>query len=96
MGNNWKSRGNGVCLKKANGQKNIIVTMLKIERTNQEIIIRLPADLEVGDIQRLLDYLSYKRAIQKSQATQEQIDALAKEVKQGWWEKNKGRFPGIA
>ncbi|MEZ4888736.1 MAG: hypothetical protein R3E32_28680 [Chitinophagales bacterium] len=69
--------------------------MLTIERTNQEIIIRLPLDLEVSDIQRMLDYLSYKQAIKNSKATQNQIDDLAKEVKKGWWEKNKHRFPGI-
>jgi hypothetical protein len=69
--------------------------MLTVERTAEEIIIRLPADLEVNDIQRMLDYLSYKRAIRKSQATQVEIDDLAKEVKKGWWEKNKGRFSGM-
>lgn len=69
--------------------------MLTIERTDHEIIIRLPADLEVGDIQRMLYYLSYKQAINKSQATQAQIDELAKEVKKGWWEKNKNRFSGL-
>ena len=70
--------------------------MLKIERTSQEIIIRLPSDWEVEDLQRLLDYLSYKRAVQKSKATKEEIAKLAKEVKKGWWEKNKDRFPGLA
>jgi predicted trehalose synthase len=70
--------------------------MLTIERTDREIIIRLPLDLGVNDIQRMLDYLTYKRAIQNSQATQEQIDELAKEAKSGWWERNKDRFPGLA
>ncbi len=69
--------------------------MLTIERTDQEIIIRLPADMEVQDIQRMLDYLFYKQAIKDSQATQSQIDELAREVKQGWWKKNKERFPGL-
>ncbi len=69
--------------------------MLTIERTDQEIIIRLPLDLEVMDIQRMLDYLSYKKAIKDSQAKQEQIDQLAKDAQKGWWEKNKGRFPGL-
>jgi len=69
--------------------------MLIIERTNQEIIIRLPADLGVNDIQRMLDYLAYKQAIKNSQATQEEIDELANEVKKGWWEKNKSRFPDL-
>ena len=70
--------------------------MLTIERTDREIIIRLPLDLGVNDIQRMLDYLAYKQAIQNSQATQEQIDDLAKEAKSGWWERNKDRFPGLA
>lgn len=70
--------------------------MLTIERTDQEIIIRLPLDMGINDIQRMLDYLSYKQAIKNSQATQEQIDELAETVKSGWWEKNKDRFPGLA
>lgn len=70
--------------------------MLTIERTDKEIIIRLPSDLDVDDIQRMLDYLAYKQAIKGSQATEEEIDELASEVKKGWWEKNKDRFPDIA
>lgn len=69
--------------------------MRTIERTSDEIIIRLPADLEVNDIQRMLDYLSYKRAISKSQATETEISDLAKAVKSGWWEKHKERFSGL-
>ena len=70
--------------------------MLTIERTEKEIIIRLPADLAVDDIQRMLDYLSYKQAVKSSQASQADADQLASEVKKGWWEKNKHRFPGLA
>lgn len=58
--------------------------MLTIERTDREIMIRLPLDLAVNGIQRMLDYLAYKQAIQNCQATQEQIDELAKEAKRGW------------
>lgn len=69
--------------------------MLTIERTNEEIIIRLPATWNITDLQRILDYLSYKQAVSNSQATQEEIDDFAREVKQGWWEKNKARFPDL-
>ena len=68
---------------------------MTIERTENEIIIRLSPDLDVSDIQRMSDYLSYKQAIKGSKATQDDIDKLAKEVKKGWWEKNKHRFPGL-
>ncbi len=67
----------------------------KIEQTENEIIIRLPYDLGVEDIQRMLNYLSYKRLIQDSEATEDQINQLAKEAKKGWWEKNKHRFPNL-
>lgn len=44
--------------------------------------------------QKAADLLTYKRAISQSKATDEQIDALAKEVKSGYWESIKGRFEG--
>jgi len=69
--------------------------MLTIERIDNEIVIRLPGDSNIEDIQRMLNYLAYKQAIKESEATQEEIDTLAKEVKSGWWEANKHRFPGI-
>ena len=69
--------------------------MLNIERANNEIIIRLPGDLEVDHLQRMLDYLSYKQAIRNSKASSEEIEELSQEIKKGWWEKNKGRFPGL-
>ncbi|MDX2069997.1 MAG: helix-turn-helix domain-containing protein [Haliscomenobacter sp.] len=37
----------------------------------------------------------FEQAIKNSQATQEQIDELAREAKSGWWERNKDRFPGL-
>lgn len=63
-----------------------------IERTSDEVIIRLPASVDTADLQRFIDYLIYKEATANSKATQEQIDRLAKKVKEGWWEKNRKRF----
>lgn len=63
-----------------------------IERTSNEVIIRLPASVDTTGLQRLVDYLTYKEATSKSQATQEQVNKLAKEVKKGWWKKNSKRF----
>ena len=47
------------------------------------------------DLQKMLDYFSYKQDIKNSKATKEQIDELIKDAKSGWWEKNKHRFPGL-
>ena len=63
-----------------------------IERTPDEIIIRLPASVDTFGLQRLLDYLTYKEATANSKATQDQVDRLAKEVKKGWWKENRKRL----
>lgn len=63
-----------------------------IERTSTEVIIRLPATIDATGLQRLVDYLVYKEATANSKATQEQVDKLAREVKKGWWKKNRKRF----
>ncbi len=63
-----------------------------IERTNKEVIIRLPSYVDTKGLQRLIDYLTYKEATAKSKAKQSDVDALAKEVKKGWWAKNRSRL----
>lgn len=61
-----------------------------IERTSNEVIIRLPSYVDTEGIQRLVDYLSYKEVTPKFK--QSEVDKLAKEVKKGWWVKNRSRF----
>jgi hypothetical protein len=63
-----------------------------IEKNLNEIIIRLPSNFDTTYLQEFLDYLTYKEIISKSEATQEDIDKLADEIKSFWWEENKQRF----
>ncbi len=63
-----------------------------IERTNKEVIIRLPSYVDTKGLQRLVDYLTYKEATAKSKARQSDVDTLAKEAKKGWWANNRSRF----
>lgn len=63
-----------------------------IERTSEEVIIRLPSYVDTNGLQRLVDYLTYKEATAKSKAKQADVYLLAKEVKQGWWTKNRSRL----
>lgn len=63
-----------------------------IERTNKEIIFRLPADIDIFGLQRIVDYLKYKEAIRSSKASEEDADNLANESKKRWWSENKHRF----
>lgn len=63
-----------------------------IERNSKEVIIRLPAHVSTDGLQNLVDYLTYKEATAKSTAKQSDVDELASEVKQGWWNKNRSRI----
>jgi len=63
-----------------------------VERINNEIVIRLPAFMNIEAMQRTIDLISIKEATARSVATQEDIDQLAKEVNKGWWAKNRERF----
>jgi hypothetical protein len=47
-----------------------------IERTNNEIILRLPADIDTAGFERIVNYLKYKEAIRKSEGTEEQANEL--------------------
>ena len=63
-----------------------------IERTADAIIVRLPTNINIEEIQRFLNYLRYKEIVAKSKATQEDVDQLAHEVNKNWWKNNKHRF----
>ena len=60
---------------------------MTIERTDDEIIIRLPADIYVDDIQDMFDLIKFREISSKSKATQEQIDELSKDVGRSIWNK---------
>jgi len=63
-----------------------------IERTDNEVIFRLPADIDTVGFQRIINYLKYKEAIRQSEATEEHANELANESKKRWWAENKRRF----
>ena len=63
-----------------------------IEIINTEVIIRLPAYVYTNGLQCLVDYLTYKEATAKSKAEQSDVDALANEVKAGWWAENRNSY----
>lgn len=60
---------------------------MTIESTEDEIIIRIPADIYIDDIQDMIDIIKFRQISSKSQATQEQIDELSKEVNKSIWTK---------
>ncbi len=65
-----------------------------IERKDNEVILRLPADIGTLELQRIIDYFKYREAVKDSVATMEDADRLAEESKARWWKENKHRFLG--
>ena len=63
-----------------------------IERTNKEILIRIPNTVDVEGAQRIIDYIRYQEVTSKSKATQEDVDNLTDEINKDWWDKNKDTF----
>jgi hypothetical protein len=63
-----------------------------IERTDQEILIRIPGSIALTGAQRIIDYIRYQEIASKSQTLQHDVDILASEVNKEWWEKNKESF----
>ena len=63
-----------------------------IERTDKEIIFRLPVDTDIRGLQRIVNYFKYKETIKASEGTEEQANKLANESKKRWWAENKQRF----
>lgn len=66
-----------------------------IEQSDQEVTIRLSKAIPPQQLQDMLNYFRYIELGTNNEVEQAQIDALAEEVQQSWWRKNKERFKGV-
>jgi hypothetical protein len=48
-----------------------------LERTNTEILVRLPLNVDLTELQNMIDYLRYKELTANSKAEQADADLLA-------------------
>lgn len=53
-----------------------------LERTDKEILIRLPSNVDLSELQSMLDYLRYKELTANSKGKQADADKLAEKVNQ--------------
>jgi hypothetical protein len=60
-----------------------------IQKTANEIIIRLPRSINIEDLQEITDYLRYLEISSKKQTSQNEVDLLVNEVKSGRWLKTR-------
>ncbi|MDO5665463.1 MAG: hypothetical protein Q4G63_09435 [Bacteroidia bacterium] len=62
-----------------------------LERTGNEILVRLPAYVDLSELQNILDFLKYKENTANSKATQENVEELSELVNNSIWEKFKAK-----
>ena len=65
---------------------------MTVERTKDEVIVRLSPNIDAEDLQGFLDYARYKELTAGIDVPQDEIDKLASDVNKSWWEENKDRF----
>lgn len=62
---------------------------MTVERTKNEILVRLPSYVDLSELHDMLDYLKYRELTANSKAKQKDVDKLAKEVNSSMWHKIK-------
>lgn len=64
-----------------------------IERKDNEVIIRLPGNVDIDDLQEMVNYARYKELTSNmNEVSQEEVDELASDVNKNWWAKNRDRL----
>jgi len=63
-----------------------------IERTKDEVIIRLKSTVNTEELQELANLLRYKKITSKYNTRQEDVDKLASDVNKNWYKKNRDNF----
>lgn len=60
-----------------------------VERTDNEIVVRLPSNIDLSELQDMLDFLKHKELTANSKAKQEDVYQISKEINSSMWEKVK-------
>lgn len=63
-----------------------------VERTNEEVIIRLPGTMNVSEIQDIIDFFRFKELTNRTMVDDDQAIQLSKEAKKGRWGKARKRL----
>ena len=66
--------------------------MLIQKSEGNQFTITISSSFDSFGLQRLIDYIKYLEATSKSKAKQADVDKLANEINQTWWEQNRHKF----
>ena len=59
-----------------------------VQRNQKEIIVKIPASVNLKEIQDLLNFIRYKELTSTFSVTQNAVDKLSSGINKGWWKKN--------
>lgn len=60
-----------------------------LERTKNEILVRLPANVDLTELQNMLDYLEYMEQTTGSKISQDEVEKISDEASKNIWQKFK-------
>ena len=63
-----------------------------VERTDKEVVIKLPASVNIEDLQDFLNYVRYKELTANFKVDQKEVDELAGEITSAWWAENRNKL----
>ncbi len=63
-----------------------------IERTNEEVVIRLLPSVDTDELQELANFFRYKEITSKFSTSQTAVDKLASEINKNWYKANRERL----
>jgi hypothetical protein len=65
---------------------------MKVERTDSELILRLPLDIGTYNLDKISRYLKYSESVGLSNVNEDEINSIADESKKRWWSENKHKY----
>jgi hypothetical protein len=72
--------------------KTLKTSIMVIERTANEFVIRFPFTANTERMQDMIDYLRYKELTANYSAAQSEADNMAREINRKWWKQNAAKF----
>jgi hypothetical protein len=67
---------------------------MNVVKEKNEIIVRIPENIDMPLLQGILDYISAKLILSKSKGNQKQANEIADDIEKNWWKKNKKKYTG--
>ena len=64
---------------------------MTIERTDKEIIIKIPSSTNIDEVQNLINFIRFREITSKSKASQKDVDKLVSKVKRQRGVKSTGK-----